>query len=210
MTMPNPYQSVIDFENVLAEFCGSKYAVCVESCTSALFLSLMWMKRQYDPTSIPVKIPSRTYPGVPCSIIHAGYKVEFQDVEWEGQYELGSLNIKDAALRFKRGMFHGGFQCISFHAKKLLPIGRGGAILTDNIDAAKWLRRARFDGRNPVPLMEDHFDMLGWNCYLQPEQAARGLMLFQALISKYPDGPPDLIVAEQGYPDLSLFPVYQQ
>ncbi len=211
MKIPNPYQSVIDFENVLAEYCGSKYAVCVESCTSALFLSLVYCNKFYQiirPETI--QIPSRTYPGVACSIIHAGYKVSFKDEPWEGEYYLSPLDIWDAALRFRKGMYRGGFQCISFHAKKLLPIGRGGAILTDNEHAAKWFRKARFDGRNPVPLQDDHFDMLGWNCYLQPEQAARGLMLFQALISKHPDGPPDLIVEEQGYPDLSKFKVYQQ
>jgi len=210
MTMPNPYQSVIDFENVLAEYCGSKYAVAVESCTSALFLSLMYCKQSGGVQPTTIDIPSRTYPGVACSIIHAGYKVAFDDYLWEGEYMLKPFQIWDAALRFKKGMYHGGFQCISFHAKKLLPIGRGGAILTDDFEAVKWLRRARFDGRNPVPLLEDNFDMLGWNCYLQPEQAARGLMLFQALISKHPDGPPDLIVEEQGYPDLSKFKIYQQ
>jgi len=208
MTMPNPYQSVIDFENVLAEYCGSKYAVAVESCTSALFLSLMATKEfGLYPDKMNVSIPSRTYPGVACSIIHAGFKVQFVDTEWNGEYELFPFKIWDSALRFKRGMYHGGLQCISFHIKKLLPIGRGGAILLDNEEWAKWFRKARFDGRNPVPLQEDHFDMLGWNCYMTPDQAARGLQLFQAKGDKEFE---DLKVEEQGYPDLSKFPIYNQ
>ncbi len=210
--MPNPYQSVIDFENVLAEYCGSKYAVCVESCTSALFLSLMWSKHErglviQNMDELRVSIPARTYPGVACSVIHAGFKVDFTDHEWSGEYSLSPLNIWDAALRFRKGMYHGGFQCISFHIKKLLPIGRGGAILTDDFEAVKWLRKARFDGRNPVPLLEDNFDMLGWNCYMTPDQAARGLQLFQAKGDREFE---DLKVIEQGYPDLSKFKVYQQ
>lgn len=208
MSTPNPYIVVHQFEEALAEYCGSKYAVAVESCTAALFLSLVATKEfGMYPDKMNVSIPSRTYPGVACSIIHAGFKVQFVDAEWEGEYQLFPYNIWDAALRFKRGMYHGGSQCISFHIKKLIPIGRGGAILTDNEDYAKWLRKARFDGRNPVPLQEDNFDMLGWNVYMTPDQAARGLQLMQALGNREL---PDLIVAEQGYPDLSKFKVYQQ
>lgn len=208
MSIPNPYIVVHQFEEALAEYCGSKYAVAVESCTSALFLSLMYHKEVvYKRPLTNVVIPTRTYPGVACSIIHASGSVRFEDVEWQGEYQLWPYPIWDAALRFRKRMYHGGFQCISFHIKKLIPIGRGGAILTDNFEAVKWLRKARFDGRNPVPLQEDNFDMLGWNVYMTPDQAARGLQLMQALGNREL---PDLIVAEQGYPDLSKFSIYQQ
>lgn len=209
MSTPNPYIVVHQFEEAVAKYCGSQYAVAVESCTAALFLSLMWVKQQYDAhlVPLPVRIPARTYPGVACSIIHAGFCPSFDDVDWSGEYQLGSLNIWDAALRFKKGMYHGGFQCLSFHIKKLIPIGRGGMILTNNLEAAKWLRKARFDGRNPVPLQEDTFDMIGWNMYMQPDQAARGLQLLQALGDR---DLPDLRVEDQKYPDLSLFDVYKQ
>ncbi len=212
MKAPNPYASVILFEEAIAEYCGSQYAVSVESCTSALFLCLMYMREHYDADKVPVpvKIPSRTYPGVVCSLIHAGYKIQFEDVRWEGEYQLGSLNVWDAALRFKRDMYHGGFQCLSFHAKKNLTIGRGSCILTNNEDAVKWLKKARFDGRDAVPLQNDVLEILGWNCYLQPEQAARGLQLMQSVLSKYPDGPPDLLVEDQKYSDLSIQPAYQK
>lgn len=206
MSIPNPYNVVIEFEEAVAKYCGSKYAVAVESCTSALFLSLMYVKLP-SLYYTPVNIPSRTYPGVACSIIHAGFKPYFEDIDWQGEYQLGNLNIWDAALRFKKGMYHGGFQCLSFHIKKLIPIGRGGMILTNNFEAVKWLRKARFDGRNPVPLQEDNFTMLGWNMYMQPDQAARGLQLLQALGDREL---PDLEVEKQGYPDLSKFKVYQQ
>lgn len=206
--MTNPYNVVIQFEEAVAKYCGSKYAVAVESCTSALFLSLVYCGNLTDrihPTYIG--IPRRTYPGVACSIIHAGFKVQFLDYQWMGEYQLKPYDIWDSALRFKRGMYHGGFQCLSFHIKKLIPIGRGGMILTDNLDAVKWLRKARFDGRNPVPLQEDDFDMLGWNCYMTPDQAARGLQLLQALGDRELD---DLKVADQKYPDLSKFKIYTQ
>lgn len=210
MTAPNPYKCVHDFEQALADFCGSKYAVCVESCTSAIFLSLMYCKQHEELQPNAINMPSFSYPGVACSIIHSGFKVQFDDYLWEGEYMLSPFEIWDAALKFKRDMYHGGFQCISFHGKKNLAIGRGGCILTDNEGAADWFRKARFDGRGPVPLREDVLHIVGWNCYLQPEQAARGLMLMQAILSKYPDGPPDLKVEDQKYSDLSIQPAYQK
>lgn len=214
--MVNPYNVVIEFEEAVANYCGSKYAVAIESCTAALFLSLMWVKKSAGMDSVhytypeTISIPCRTYPGVACSLIHAGYLIRFVDEPWQGEYQLGNINIWDAALRFKKGMYHGGFQCLSFHGKKNLPIGRGGMILTGDFEAVKWLRKARFDGRNPVPLQEDSIDVIGWNCYLQPEQAARGLMLMQAILTKYPDGPPDLKVEDQKYSDLSIQPAFQK
>jgi len=203
----NPYEVVDSFEKRVAEWCGSKYAVAVESGTAAIFLSLM-----YKVKVVPkyITIPKHTYPSIPCSIIHAGFKVRFNDITWEGEYQLFPLNIWDAALRFKKNMYRGGFQCLSFHIKKHLPIGRGGTILTDDENAYRWLKKARFDGREPVPLSEDNFTMLGWNMYMQPADAARGIQLFEVLRQKYPDGMEDLKVEEQSYPDLSKFPIYHQ
>ena len=199
----NPYFIVKQFEETIAEYCGSKYAVAVESCTAAIFLSLKYTNVQ----GVQIQIPKHTYPSVPASIIHAGGKVDFSNDTWEGEYELYPLNIWDSALRFKKGMYHGGFQCLSFHAKKNLPIGRGGMILTDDKEAYEWLKLARFDGRvEGEPLNEMNPIMLGWNMYMTPEQAARGLQLFQMLYSKDKE---DLKVEDQGYPDLSKFKIYE-
>ena len=199
----NPYSMVFDFEERIAEWAGSKYAVAVESGTAAIFLSLVF-KRKQDQHGI-VFIPKNTYPSVPCSIIHADFLVGWSDKKWEGEYELSPLNIWDSALRFKKGMYHGGLQCLSFHIKKHLPIGRGGMILTDSMMARDWLRAARFDGRNPVPLLEDSFTMLGYNMYMEPSQAARGIQLFETMRNKEL---PDLKFEDQNYPDLSKFDIY--
>lgn len=199
----NPYSIVTEFEEIIAEYAGARYGIAVESCTSAIFLSLMYTGIKGE----RIYIPKFTYPGVACSIIHSGNKIIFTDEQWQGIYELEPMDVWDGALRFKKGMYKGGLHCLSFHIKKLLPIGRGGMILTDDYEAVKWLRRARFDGRNPVPLQEDNFDMLGWNCYMQPEQAARGIQLFQVIKDK---NLPDLSVESQKYADLSQFKIYQQ
>lgn len=194
------YQVVQDFEQTIADYAGSKYAVAVESCTAALLLSCAYMKVG------EVTIPRFTYPSVPCSIIHAGGRVRFSDEAWEGVYELKPYGIIDGALRFKRGMYRGGLHCLSFHSKKHLPIGRGGMILTDDKDSYEWFKKARFDGRSEVPLDKDNISMVGWNCYLQPEQAARGLQLFDMIKNKELE---DIPTAVQGYPDLKLIRVYE-
>lgn len=151
-----------------------------------------------------VTIPARTYISVPAAILHAGGQVDFADIAWTGTYRLEPYPIVDSALRMRRGMYQGGLHCVSFHARKLLPIGRGGMVLTDDPQSVDWLRRARFDGRDgSVPFLADPVSMLGWNAYLTPEQAARGLQLLEAI----GDGRPDLTPV---YPDLRTMPVFRQ
>lgn len=198
-----PYEIVAMFEQALAEYAGSKYCVCTESCTSAIFLSLLYV----DVRGKEVSMPKFSYPGVATHILHAGGKLKFTDEKWEGTYQLWPTRVVDGALRFKRGMYNPyTFHCLSFHGKKLLPIGRGGAILTDDEKAYEWFKKMRFDGRNPIPLQEDTIELLGYNCYMQPEQAARGLVLMQALGDKELQ---DLPVASQKYSDLSIQPAYR-
>lgn len=195
------YNIVDAFEKTIAEYAGAKYGVAVDSCCNALFLSCI-----YDKVGV-VRIPKVTYPGVACSIIHAGGKIKFHNDHWSGGYFLSPNLIVDSALRFKEDMYvKGSFYCLSFHAKKHLTIGRGGMILTDNKKAYEWFKRARFDGRNAVPLAQDKITMLGWNFYMTPEQAARGLTLFNFLKDKCL---PDIDWRTQGYPDLSKIKAYR-
>src|SRR3990167_1824166 len=205
----NPYQVVISFEEEVARWAGSKYAVAVDSCSTALFLSFMYHSSLHPETEFlgRVSIPKHTYPSVPCAIIHAGGIVDFDDREWNGTYTLDPFNVVDGALRFRKGMYQGGLHCLSFHVKKRLKIGRGGMILTDDEEASKWLKKARFDGGDPVALKDDNFTMLGWNAYMTPAQAALGLQLFYFIKDQ---DLPDLLVEDQVYPDLSQFPIYKQ
>lgn len=204
----NPYLIVGELEERLAQFCNAPYCVATESGTAAIFLSLQWVNKDKMWDGLEVKIPSRTYPSTACSIIHSRMKVKFIDYEWDGEYELAPLNIWDAALRLKPGMYHGGMQCLSGHIKKKLNIGRAGFILLEDEDTYEWLKRARFDGRNPIPLQEDTITQLGFNMYLSPSDAARGIQLLE--IYKERGEFDDLKVCDQKYSDLSKFPIYQQ
>jgi dTDP-4-amino-4,6-dideoxygalactose transaminase len=189
------------FEERIAEYAGSRYAVAVDSCCNALFLSCVFLGAKN------VTLPKFTYPGVACAVINSGGNVEFSEHSWSGAYALEPYNLIDSALRFKRNMYvKGSLYCISFHVKKHLPIGRGGMILTDNKIAYDWLKKARFDGRNAKPLHKDKIDMVGWNCYMTPEQAARGLTLLDLVKDK---DLPDMDSTKQGYPDLSKIEAYK-
>jgi hypothetical protein len=82
---------------------------------------------------------------VPQSIIHAGGRPTFRDEDWVGAYQLKPLPVWDCARRFTSGMFvndaHDGrgfvpqFQCVSFHAAKILGDTQGGAILHNSPEA---------------------------------------------------------------------------
>ncbi len=208
--MTNPYQVVRDFEQAVAKFAGADHAVATDSCSSAILLSLLYRGVRGE----EVECPRRTYPSVPAAIIHAGGHIVWWEAYtgWSGIYDLDPFDVTDGAKRFRRGMYRSGdaLHCLSFHAKKHLPIGRGGMILTDDAEAAAWLRKARFDGRDEVPLHQQQPSrVLGYNCYMLPEQAARGLMLLGAMISSGNDNQPDQ-VEDPPYPDLSLWPCFNQ
>ena len=202
----NAFTIVEEFERRVADFTGAPHAVAVDCCTSALFLCCV----RLDVRTTPVRVPCRTYVSVPMAVLHAGGWVEFEDREWSGIYDLSPYPIWDAAKRFRRHLFAEiwtsgpRYVCLSFHVKKHLPIGRGGMILTDDVEAASWFRRARYDGRRGVPYRHEVITQLGWHMYMTPEQAARGLYLLDVLPDDYP---PDLT---EDYPDLRLQPVFQR
>ena len=196
------------FEHRLCDYTGAPYAVAVDNCSNALFLALKWSEIE----GMTIYVPSHTYPAVPCEIIHAGGKVEFNDngPYLTGSYLLYNTSVIDAALHFTAMMYvPETFMCLSFTGPyKHLKLGKGGAILTDDENAYKWFKRARFSGRNECSYLEDSFDMLGWNFYMMPEVAARGLLLMDQF---YRGGQPihnEPITLR--YPDLSKWPIYNQ
>ena len=103
----------------------------------------------------------------------------------------------------------GAHMCISFTGSyKHFKLSKGGAILTDNLEAYHWFKRARYSGRRECSYHDDHFDMLGWNFYMMPELAARGLLLMnQFYIGENKKHNEDL---ELSYPDLSKFKIYTE
>jgi len=209
------YKITDDFEDKLAHYTGSRFAVAVDNMSNALFLALYY--ENHIKKSIKdgwVGCPSRTYPSVPCEIIHSGLKIEWEPVKGstlKGAYNLTNSNVWDSALRFTADMYiPKSHMCLSFTGPyKHFKLSKGGAILTDDYEAYSWFRRARYSGRREVSYHQDNFDMIGWNFYMMPELAARGLLLMGQFyeiggIKKEND---DL---ELPYPDLSKFEIYNE
>ncbi|MFA5240546.1 MAG: DegT/DnrJ/EryC1/StrS family aminotransferase [Phycisphaerae bacterium] len=198
-----------DFEKALCDYTGAPYAVAVDNQSNALFLTLKYEGIEGK----EITIPANTYPSVPCEIIHAGGKVIFHKSKGDtlkGAYPLDGSKAWDSALRFTKDMYMPNtFMCLSFTGPyKHLKLSKGGAILTDNYKAYLWFKRARFSGRRECSYHDDNLDMIGWNFYMMPELAARGLLLMSQFYNM--DGTakdnPDLEIC---YPDLSKFKVYQ-
>ena len=202
------YRITEEFEQALADYTGAKYAITVDNQSNGLFLALMYEQVKGK----EITIPCRTYPSVPCEIIHAGAKVNFKPVEGttlKGAYQLEPTNVWDAALSFTADMYKPGtHMCVSFTGPyKHFKLSKGGAILTDSEDAYKWFKRARYSGRNECSYHEDNLDMIGWNFYMMPELATRGLLLMGQFYNI--DGTKKHIEdSELPYPDLSKFEVY--
>lgn len=187
----NSFGIVREFEQKVADYAGSKYAVAVATGTWAIFLS---MKRALLNQDVKlVTIPARTFVSVPMAAIQAGLTVRFEDYQWKGTYRLSPLDIVDGALRFTSGMYEGGFHCLSFQARKLLNIGEGGMVLTNNAADAAWIRKAAYSGRGAPTYAIEDIDMIGWQAYMTPEKAARGLHLMEYIPANNPDQHVDYI-----------------
>ena len=207
------YKITDDFEKELGRYTGAPYVITLDNMSNALFLSLYYEKNITKTiTGDTITIPNRTYPSVPCEIIHSGLKVDFDLVDGrtiKGAYQLKGSNVWDSALKFTADMYipktH---MCVSFTGPyKHFKLSKGGAILTDSHDAYLWFKRARYSGRRECSYHDDNLDMLGWNFYMMPELATRGMLLMNQFYNI--DGSkkenPDL---ELPYPDLSKFEIY--
>ena len=176
----DPWDWVEVFENTIAQYAGSKHAIACDSNSNAIRLLLHYL----DITNCDIEIPKRTYVSVPNQIILSGNRPKFVDTHWDGMYELGDTNIVDAATAFHQGMyskFEDSYMVLSFHAKKILNIGKGGMILTNDDKFEKWARPMIYDGRDKRTLYkDDKFSCIGWHMYMSPEDAMRGMMILDS------------------------------
>ena len=230
--MSDPFKVVRDFEAALCEYTGAPFAVTTTSCTMALLLAvayhlqrMRWLAQEADrligflSDRSAIEIPKRTYVSVPQSIIHAGGRPTFRDEGWRGRYQLKPLPVWDSARWFTSGMFtawgpdHSPVAfpmiCLSFHWSKTLGIQQGGAILHDDPEADRWLRMARFDGRQEGvhPKIQKDW-IIGWHAYMSPETAAAGLVRLATLPrnnAPLPWGPG----TDSDYPDLSQLEIFK-
>lgn len=180
----DPWDWVTHFENEISEYTNSPCAVACDSNSNAIRLVLHYLNIKNS----TIKIPCNTYVSVPNQIILSGNIPLFSQFEWEGMYQLGNTSIIDSATAFYRNMFVDNdiqtngtykYMILSFHYKKILNIGKGGMILTNDPTFNKWARPMIYDGRDKYTLYsDDDFSCIGWHMYMPPEEAKRGLEIF--------------------------------
>jgi len=149
-----------DFEEDFAKFIGAKHAIAVNSCTSALFLSLLCenLIRYGWPIAhneARVLLPSMTVPVVANAIIHTKANLQFTDnTGWVGSdIQLYPFQVWDSAhlvepMQYKKYNYPKALVCFSFYPTKPICGAEGGMIVTDDDEYAEWLRKARWYGRN--------------------------------------------------------------
>jgi len=169
---------VFEFEKALAEYVGSKYVAAVDSCTSALFLSLKYEKER---GLKKVSIPSMTVPLVANACLEAGVEIEFNgETEWVGSaYSLVGSNVIDSAHQLQREQykdFKGKKLCFSFYPTKTVGSADGGAIATDDEEFSDWTRSIATYGRNQKNKYGNSWDydveMVGYKRHYTNLQAA--------------------------------------
>lgn len=175
------FDSVSEFENKIANFFGSPYAVAVDCCTHAVELCL-----RYDKSKL-ITVPKRTYVSIPMLANKLKINLEWVDSDWVDYYYLTN-KIVDAAVMWKKDSYVSNtYMCLSFQFQKHLSLGRGGMILTDNKNAKNILKRMSYDGREPnTPWREQNIKTFGYHYYMTPETAELGLQKLPEAISSKP------------------------
>lgn len=178
------FEIITRFENKIAEFFGSPYAIAVDSCTHGIELCLRYTDEKR------INVPNRTYLSIPMLANKMDLELEWRDEEWEDYYTLNYDNkrIIDAAVLWRKSSYiPNTFMCISFQYQKHLSLGRGGIILCDNEVDAKELKKMSYDGRLPnIPWRNQDIESFGYHYYMTPEVAQLGLDKLEQAIATVP------------------------
>ena len=193
------FEPIRQFENAIADFFDSPYAIATDCCTHALELCL-----RYTDTR-EISVPKHTYISVPMLSIKLGLDMQWRDEEWLDFYHVTD-DVIDAAVLWKpKSYIPGKFMCVSFQFKKHLSLGRGGVILTDDPVAALALKKMSYDGRLPdSPWTSQNISAMGYHYYMTPETAQLGLEKLEKAIAKKPS---QWTVSD--WPDLTKMAVFQ-
>jgi len=193
------FELINQFENKIAEFFGSPYAVATDSCTHGIELCLRHTKANF------ITIPTRTYISVPFTAIKLNLDWNWDKSEWQDYYYLGNTNIIDSAVLWKKDSYiPETYMNLSFQFKKHLNLGRGGMILTDNKMSYDTLKKMVHDGRTTnIPWAKQDITDIGYHYHMTPETAQLGLHKLESAIQTVPK---QWTITE--WPDLSKMSVF--
>jgi len=183
------FEKITEFESALAKFTGAPYAVMTDCCTHAIELCLRYDNIQR------VTFPAHTYLSIPMTMHKLDITYNYTDKLWSGEYQFIGTRVWDSARLLKQDMYRPGqLQCLSFGYGKPLEIGRGGAVLTDDIEVYDTLKHQCYDGRDLTVSPWEHQKIFKVGYHYKPtiEEAVKGLELLpnvdqEPKYKEYPD-----------------------
>ena len=168
------FDKIFKFEQELAAYTGAPYVIMTDCCTHAIELCM-----RYDRVE-SCEFTPYTYLSIPMLMhklnINYRYLDEAQQT-WSGEYQFVGTRIWDSARRLEPNMYRDGqMQCVSFGHTKILEIGRGGAILLDDVEAYDIMLQQRYDGRDLAvkPWQNQQVFRVGYHYKPTIEEAQRG------------------------------------
>lgn len=179
--LPQNFESVTEFENKIAKFFGSNFAIATDSCTHGIELCLRLQDIKL------INVPKRTYLSIPFLAKKLNIDLVWKNEDWLNYYYITD-QIIDAAVLWKNNSYiPNTYMCISFQFQKHLSLGRGGMILCNDIDSATKLKKMSYDGRIPnIPWRNQNIDTIGYHYYMTPETAELGLNKLEDAIKTKP------------------------
>jgi dTDP-4-amino-4,6-dideoxygalactose transaminase len=183
------FDKIKEFEQELAKFTGAPYAVMTDCCTHAIELCLRYDNIQR------VTFPAHTYLSIPMTMHKLDITYNYTDKLWTGEYQFIGTRIWDSARLLKEDMYREGqLQCLSFGYGKPMEIGRGGAVLTDDVEVYDTLKHQCYDGRDLSisPWEQQKIFKIGYHYKPTIEEAVKGLELLPNIdqepkYKEYPD-----------------------
>jgi dTDP-4-amino-4,6-dideoxygalactose transaminase len=175
------FKVVEEFEQKIANYFGSPYAVAIDCCTHGVELCLRYTQ------ATKLAVPKRTYISIPLLANKLNIERIWKEEIWKDCYYV-TKNVVDAAVLWKPNSYVSGtYMNISFQFQKHLSLGRGGMILTDNQKAQDELKKMSYDGRLPgIPWREQNINSIGYHYYMTPETAENGLKKLPTAINTEP------------------------
>jgi dTDP-4-amino-4,6-dideoxygalactose transaminase len=168
------FDRIFEFERALSEYTGAPYAVMTDCCTHAIELCM-----RFDQVK-QTTFTAFTYLSIPMTMHKLNISYGLTDEVWTGEYQFHGTRIWDSARRLEKGMYREGqLQCLSFGNGKPLQIGRGGAILTDDVEVYDQLSQTRYDGRqlSITPWQKQQVFKVGYHYKPTIEEAEIGIKL---------------------------------
>lgn len=194
------FDVIKEFEDKIASFFGSPYAVAVDCCTHGVELCLRYTKAS------SIEVPKHTYLSIPFLSDKLGIELKWKDEDWVDFYYITDKVIDAAVLWKENSYIPNTLMSISFQFKKHLNLGRGGIILTDCKETSEFLKKMSYDGRDPNILWRDqNIDMVGYHYYMTPEIAKLGLDKLDKAIERNP-----IKWSINDWPDLTKMDIFKK